>query len=510
MNRTDQSSDQRDYTPRFPLQTPLGPLDRFGGIPPELAERPFRSPVADHDKRIASLEAAFDRFPIGDGTVLSFHHHYRNGDRLLNAVVAMARQRGIKELVICPSSIFPIHEPLIEAVRDGTISAIVTDYMRGPLADFLQAEDHQTEVLLQSHGGRARAISAGQIDIDVAFVAAPLAHVNGATTGRGGSLACGPLGYPAVDACYAAHTVVAAHDVISNDLPQIDIPAGHVDAVVAFDTPGDAGQIQSGSTLPSGTPKARAIGEAVATVVKAAGLIADGMSLQSGAGGYSLAAVPFIGDRMEEMGFMGSFLSGGITGAHVALLERQLFQAIYDVQCFDLTAVQSSIHRSNHHMMSARDYASPLNPEARVNELSVVLLGAVEVDTSFNVNLVTGADGRVLGGPGGHPDTAQGAALSIVTTALTGGGYAKVVPQVRTLTTPGRDIDVVVTDQGIAVNPARPDIRDLLVNEGLPVKSIEDLARLAASDAHNESVVPDTSPPRILVEHRDGTILDWT
>ncbi|MEM6462648.1 MAG: citrate lyase subunit alpha [Pseudomonadota bacterium] len=496
-------------TPLFPVKTPVGPLGYFGQRIPEFALREDRVAAVSGDKCANSLEEVFDFLEIEDGQVLSFHHHYRNGDRLLNAVIAIAQARCIKGLTICPSSVFPVHAPLVSALRDGTIAHVLTDYMRGPLADAIAGGGLHGFALLQTHGGRARAISSGQIDIDVAFIGAALAHVEGAATGRGGEFACGPLGYPAVDARYARKTVVAAHEVVDTRLPREDIPAAFVDHVVALREPGDIAGIRSGSTVPSATPAAQTIGARVATAIKAAGLLDSAFSIQSGAGGYSLGCMPYVGKLMAENSVVGSFLSGGITGAHCELLEAGLFQDVFDVQCFDLAAVRSSISNPAHHMMSATDYASPLNANARVDSLSVMLLGAVEVDVNFNVNVVTGADGRLLGGPGGHPDAAQGAKLSIVTTTLTGGGFAKIVPKVRTLTTLGENVDLVVTDHGVAINDRREDLKSALTASGLRVVSMEELAAKSASLADKSAPETERGPPRIFVEHRDGVILDW-
>lgn len=494
---------------RAPVVTPLGPLPWRGSPPPVLSLRPERRDAAAGDKRASSLSAVFDRFGIDDGQVLSFHHHYRNGDRLIGAVVAEARRRGLRGLTLLPSSLFPVHAPLVEALRDGTVSRIVTDYMRGPVADAVAGRALADPVLLQTHGGRARAISSGQIGIDAAFVAAPLARPDGAATGRGGALACGPLGYPAVDCRFARQTVVAAHDIVSAPLPHEDIPAHCVDAVLHFPDPGDVAGILSGSTVPADTPTARRVATLLADSIAAVGHLRNGLSLQSGAGGFSLAAVPEIGRRMAARGVRGAFLSGGIASAHVDLLESGLFERIHDVQCFDLRAVRSAIANPAHRMMSAIEYASPLNPDAIANRLSIMLLGAVEIDTGFNVNVVVGANGEILGGPGGHPDTASGAALSIVTTALTGGGYPKVVPRVRAIVTEGADVDILVTDRGIAVNPARPELAADLRTAGLPVVSIDDLCRLATELAGRGVPLPpdETDLPRFLIEHRSGTLL---
>lgn len=491
------------------VATPLGLLRWRGAPPPALDVRPPRSDAPSGDKLAPSLAAAFDALDLDHGAALSFHHHYRNGDRLMNAVVALARARGLKRLVLCPSSVFPVHAPLVDAIRDGTVAHVVTDYMRGPVADAIAGGALDGVALLQSHGGRARAISAGQLRIDAAFIGAALARPDGAATGRGGALACGPLGYAAVDCRHARRTVVAAHEVIAEPLPHVDIEARFVDRVAPFPNPGDVSGIQSGTTLPSSSPEARAIADLTAACIEAAGLLRDGFSLQTGAGGYSLAAAPVIGRRMAERGVRGGFLSGGIAGAHVDLLEAGLFERAFDVQCFDLRAVSSSMRNPAHRMMSASDYASPLNPDAVVNGLSAMLLGAAEVDLAFDVNVVSGADGRVLGGPGGHPDAAQGARLSIVTTTLTGGGYAKIVPKVRTVATEGASVDLVVTERGVAVSDRRPDLRADLAAAGLPVVDIAALAETAAAlAARRAAPFEEAGAPRIHVERRDGVLLD--
>ena len=492
------------------LRAPLS--GRLAGIAlpapgPLPAPRAPRAAAPDGNKRVATLADAFDRFGLADGQVVSFHHHYRNGERAIEPVLRLAQARGVKGLTLAASSLFPCHAGLLPFLEDGTVTQIVTDYMRGPLADAVQAGRLAGATVLQSHGARARAITSGALEIDIAFVAAPLANVDGDTTGRGGRLACGPLGYPAVDAAHARVTVVLADEITAASLPRVDIPGRFVDAVVPFPGPGTPEGIASGTTVPLDTAPARAIGTLVAEIIAAAGLLRDGMSLQSGAGGYSLGAVPIIGQVMADAGVRGGFLSGGITGAHVALLDAGRFAEIVDVQCFDRQAVASSIRNPAHRMMTAEEYASPLHPAPVVDRLDVMLLGAVEVDHAFNVNVAASGNGQILGGPGGHPDAAQGAKLSIVTTTLQGGGQPKVVPKVRCITTEGCDVDVVVTDRGFAVNPRREDLRTLLTGLSRPMLAIEDLSRLAAEGLPS---VPARGQRlgHVVVEHRLGHLLD--
>lgn len=488
------------------LATPLGPMK----IAP-VAALPMLAPRNDGgllDKQLRNLAAVFDAFDIGNGAVLSFHHHYRNGDRLMNAVLAEAARRGLRGLTIAPSSLFPVHAPLAAHILSGVIGDVVTDYAKGSVADAMVSGALRNPALLQSHGGRARGLCTGLLKVDVAFVGASVAQPDGACTGRGGALPCGPLGYAQVDAAYARRTVICAHEITRAPLPHIDISATQVDAVIPFDTPGEVSGIASDTTLPAQTPQAVQIGRWVAQVIAAAGLMRDGLSLQTGAGGYSLAAVPLIGQAMAQAGVRGSFLSGGITGAHVALQRAGLFGRIHDVQCFDGAAATSSVSNPDHYAMSASDYANPLHGSAIVDQLDVMVLGAVEVDRQLNVNVTIGGDGRLIGGPGGHPDAAEGARLTIVTTGLEGGGYAKLVEDVRCITTQGRHVDVLVSDQGIAVNTSRPDVLEDLTRADLPVRRFEDLMHISTKAESKSRAAPATSP-RLAIEYRRGGVLDW-
>lgn len=153
-------------------------------------------------------------------------------------------------------------------------------------------------------------------------------------------------------------------------------------------------------------------------------------------------------------------------------------------------------------------YANPHNRGAVVNQLDSVILGAAEIDLDFNVNVTTGSRGLILGGSGGHSDTAAGAKLAIVTTRLAAGGNPKVVDRVNTVSTPGESIDVLVTEGGIAVNPRAGELRERLIAHGLSVVSIEQLKDSAARQTVARVPIERTGRPAALVEYRDGTIID--
>ncbi len=49
---------------------------------------------------------------LRDGMTVSFHHHLRNGDAVLNAVMAEIAALGLCDIHVAASSVFPVHGPL--------------------------------------------------------------------------------------------------------------------------------------------------------------------------------------------------------------------------------------------------------------------------------------------------------------------------------------------------------------------------------------------------------------
>lgn len=190
------------------------------------------------DKLRASLDEAFDACGISDGHVLSFHHHLRDGDAVAVMVMEVAARRGLQGLGLATSSLFPVHAPLVPLIEAGVITRIWTDYARGPVADAIRAGSLRHRAVFQTHGGRARAIESGELRIDTAFVAAPCATRQGALSGAVGRAACGPLGYPMVDAQHARN-VVAVVEEFADELPRVEIPAERVDHMVQVANIGD-------------------------------------------------------------------------------------------------------------------------------------------------------------------------------------------------------------------------------------------------------------------------------
>ncbi|MBG0777029.1 MAG: citrate lyase subunit alpha [Desulfovibrionaceae bacterium] len=460
------------------------------------------------EKTAATLRQAMEAAHLEDGMTISFHHHLRNGDFVLDMVLREAEAMGLKGLRVAASSVFPCHGRLARAAERGVVAGLDTNYMSGPVAAAVARGAFAEPVRFRTHGGRPRAIDAGELHIDAAFIAAPAVDPLGNLSGVEGPSACGSLGYAMADAAHA-DTVIAVTDHFLDHSPErISIDHGQVDVVVKVDRIGDPAGIVSGTTKVTRDPVGLVIAEYAARAIEAAGLLRDGFCFQTGAGGASLAAASFVRERMREQGVRGRFLLGGITGYFVDMLEEGLFEDIYDVQCFDLAAVRSIRENAHHHEISASDYASVGRKRCYVDDLGAVLLGATEIDLDFNVNVHTDSNGVIIGGSGGHSDAAAGAEMAIIVAPLLRARLPIVVDRVRTVSTPGRTVDALVTEYGAAVNPARPELAQRLRDFGLPVFEIAELRRKALAMAGEPVRAPQGEREVAVVEYRDGTIID--
>lgn len=489
----------------------LVPYQGFGqaAIPERKASPRVRRRLPGENKLLDSIEEAIDKSELADGMTISFHHHFRGGDRLMNMVFDKIAEKGIKDLTLAPSSIHPVHAPLVKHIENGVITNIQTG-TTGPVGDAISHGKLKGLLTVRSHGGRARAIEDGDCHIDVAFIGAPTADEFGNLNGVVGYQVCGPLGYMVPDAQYADCVIAVTNNLVDYPANPISINQNHVDYVVKIEEViGNPDGIISGTTRITKDPIRLKIAKQCVEIIASSGLLKNGFSFQSGAGGISLAVTKFLGDYLREHDIKGSFGMGGSTSALVELLEEGLFKSILDVQAFDIKAIKSLRQNPNHVEIGASQYANIHSSGAAVNLLDTVVLGATEVDIHFNVNVVTESDGRILHGIGGHQDTSEGAKLAIIAMPLMRGRNPVVVTDVTTVTAPGSNIDAVVTEYGIALNPASDYYETIRKNESLPFKSIEELRDIGYELAGGEpNPIPFKDRIVAIIEHRDGTVLD--
>lgn len=479
-----------------------GELLRKQGPRTRIGEKPQES------KLVGSLREAIQRCGLRDGMTISFHHHFRDGDYVANLVMKEVAELGIRDVTIAASSLGAAHDPIARYIEEGVVTGLQTSGIRGRMGEVVSQGRLRTPAILRSHGGRVRAIEEGEVHIDVAFIGAPTSDECGNARAVGGRSDCGVLSYAMADAEYADRVVVITDTLV----PYPNFPASihgiDVDYVVKVDEIGDPKKIATAAARMTQNPRDLMMAETAAKVMAATPWFKDGFSFQTGAGGPSLAVNRFIEPLMRERGIRMRWAIGGITGSICELMDKGLVDAILDTQDFDVAAIEH-IGKSPHHFeISASEYANPANKGALINKLDFVVLAALEVDTDFNVNVITGSDGVLRGAPGGHPDTAASARCCIIVTPLTRGRMPTVCESVVTVTTPGDCVDVLVTDYGTAVNPARQDIVECLDKAGIrhvPIKALQEKAY---------ALVGRPDPLRwkdrvvAILEARDGSILD--
>ncbi len=460
-------------------------------------------------KLVSSIQEAIEKSGLKSGMCISFHHHLRGGDYVLNMVMQAIADMGIRDLTVNASSLFDCHMPLMDHIRNGVVTGLETDYVSGGIGRELSAGILPKPVVFRTHGLRPSDIATGKSHIDVAFLAAPTSDEMGNCTGKCGPSACGSLGYAMADAMYADKTVIITDNLVPYPLEKQSITEDYVDYVVKVDSIGDPKGIVSGTTRMPKDPVALRIAAYAAKAIEASGLLKDGFSFQTGAGGASLAAASYLKDIMLKKGIKGSFALGGITGYLVEMMESGCFEYLQDVQCFDLKAVDSINRDPRHIEISALHYAGPTAKSTAAQALDVVVLGATQMDVNFNVNVHTNSSGYIMGGSGGHTDVAACAKMTMIVAPLSRARMSLVVDRVNCISTPGSSVDVLVTQYGVTVNPARTDLLERFKEWKLPVYDIHELKEIA--DGLNG--MPDPNPnrgDRVVAEvlDRDGSILD--
>ncbi|MCD6461133.1 MAG: citrate lyase subunit alpha [Thermoplasmata archaeon] len=467
----------------------------------------------ERSKLVPSLEEAIRRVGLKSGMTISFHHQLRDGDRVINMVLDTCSRLGIRDLRLAQTALFPVNEPVIEHIKNGVVSRIEGS-INGPVGDFLSRNPEALShpVILRSHGRRGAAIREGELKIDVAFIAASQSDDRGNCNGIWGDSAFGPIVYSLPDSIYADRVVVVSDEIDKYPLDCQDITENRVDVVAQVDSIGDPDKIVSGTTKITDNPMRLKIAEDAVDLVDAVGLVRDGLGFQSGAGGMSLAATKFLGDRLAEKGAVADFAIGGTTKFLFDIFENGNVRRLYFGQAFD----RASIDFARTHPMGQGwwvldipHYADSTSKGRAVDNLDLVFLGATEVDVDFNVNVNTHSDGRLLHGIGGHQDTADGAFLTIILTPVRRKNNPIIRDRVTTVTTPGFAVDAVVTDRGMAINPRRKDLLEKVSGKDLPLVSIEELRDIAYDETGGPAPLEvDRTSPVALVHWLDGTVLD--
>jgi citrate lyase subunit alpha/citrate CoA-transferase len=460
----------------------------------------------DGNKQVKDLKEALKKSGLKDGMTISTHHHFRNGDLLANMVFDIAKELGVKNLRWFPSASFPCHEHLIQYLEDGTIHHIEGS-MNGPLGRYASEGKMKGTGVLRSHGGRYQAIQDGEVEIDIALIGAACADSFGNANGLYGQSASGLLGFALGDSQYADKVIVATDNMVAFPCIPWQIQGNNVDYTVEIEKIGIPEKIISGTTKITKSPDRLLLAEITAKFCDETGIIKDGFSFQSGAGGTSLAVGEYFAKIMKEKGIKARFARGGSNKYLVKMLEDGLVDYILDGQTFDLQGVKSMAENPNHVWTSPFTSYNYHGKGNFAGIVDVVILGATEVDIDFNANVVTHSDGYLLHGIGGWQNCLFSKTV-ILPVPLFRDRIPVIRDKVTTICGPGELIDVIVTERGIAINPKRMDLLEKVKNSNLPIKTIEELKEEAEKICGKPRAIEFEEEIIAAIKWVDGTVID--
>lgn len=437
------------------------------------------------NKIIKTIPEAIKATGLKSGMTISFHHHLRNGDYLLNLVLRECARMNLKDLTVCASSIFDCHKPLIDHIKKGVVTGLECSYMSKVVGREISKGLLKKPVVFRTHGSRPGDIARGKTKIDVAFIGAPTADIMGNCTGREGKSRFGSIGYAYADAQYAKCAVVVTDNLVEYPLNCPSITEDNIDFVVPVKAIGDPEQIVSGTTAITRDPVRLRMAQMAVKCIEAAGLLKDGLSFQTGAGGATLAVAVYLKEKMLAEGIVGSYILGGITSYSLDLQKEGCFKSLIDVQSFDTESAADIATNPNHIEVSGLQYGSAVAKSSCMATLDTAMLGATEVDVNFNVNVHTDSNGNIMGGSGGHTDIAEQCKMDIIITPLFRNRLPMIKDRVTTISTKGKYVDVIITERGVAVNEkvAKPNaiknLKQKFICAGIPVVDIKDLKKMA-------------------------------
>ena len=140
----------------------------------------------EDSKIVPSIRDAIVKCGLKDGMTISVHHHFRDGDYIVNMVMKEIAALGIRNITIAASSLGAAHDPVAQYIEDGIVTGLQTSGIRGKIGEVVSHGKLKTPAILRSHGGRVRAVEEGEVHIDVAFIGAPTSDEYGNCRAVGG------------------------------------------------------------------------------------------------------------------------------------------------------------------------------------------------------------------------------------------------------------------------------------------------------------------------------------
>ncbi len=492
---------------------------------PEIQSAPTFIPEAYRntqaiDKVRPRIEDAIEHCGLVDGDTISFHHGLRNGDQVLQQVMRAIIDMGFSNLILAPTSLFPCQIPIIlEAIDKGVITRIRGGSVRGELGQWIVSGKLNSIYEARSHSGRCADIETGQLPIDVAFCAASSSDRFGNCNGWHGkpNSMFGILSFMAPDAKFAKKGFVVVTDTLVpgiNDFMGIGMQ--HATDVVVVDSIGDNHGLDSGETVIQHIAPERLEALSYLVEVIRALRITDRKPCVQLGSGMGLAGINYL----AEAGIDIDMMIGGVTKDLIAAVNAGIVTRLFNGQCFDrVSAITLKNQWSFTTPMDMFQYGSPYRAPV-TGLLDVGLLGAIEIDRQFDVNVSSFSNGIPAKAIGGHTDVARGAGVTIVQAPLHRKAYPIIRERVTTLSTPGRYfVDFIMTPNGMIVNDTAFNtnadrnhvLSKELINKGVPFLSMDEAIALAKTNASEflQPVLPQFGDKIVgVVKYLDGSVLD--
>ena len=84
----------------------------------------YKGSMGHRKKVLGSIREAIEKTGLKDGMTVSFHHHFRNGDYIVNMVMEEIAKMGIKNLTVAASSLASCHAPRVGHIQNGVVTHI--------------------------------------------------------------------------------------------------------------------------------------------------------------------------------------------------------------------------------------------------------------------------------------------------------------------------------------------------------------------------------------------------
>ena len=99
------------------------------------APKTRRCETPQDSKLCATIREACERCGAHDGMTVSFHHHFRNGDKTAAAVMkVLVEDMGLKDITIAATSLGDAHNNVADYIEQGKVIGIQSSGVRGRMA----------------------------------------------------------------------------------------------------------------------------------------------------------------------------------------------------------------------------------------------------------------------------------------------------------------------------------------------------------------------------------------